>query len=158
MQNVSVMWDKEWESTRSYKFARKREKGRRWDRERERERETSEIQGRRERRVSSSCNAIDPVAVHHRDTILVGSFSGRSRSKQQQHNEYHTISGRSRSSEQLYTPAIISDVSRSLPLCLRTYMYSPSHLHTNIFIKDILETVGGKWNHQFTFKLSNHNK
>lgn len=30
--------------------------------------------GRKGRRVSSSCNVIDSVAVHHVDTILVGSF------------------------------------------------------------------------------------
>lgn len=31
-------------------------------------------EGWKEGRVSSSCNAIDPVAVHHVDTILVRSF------------------------------------------------------------------------------------
>jgi len=47
------------------------------EREKEREREErrkARRKGRREGRVSSSCNAIDPVAVHHVDTILVRSF------------------------------------------------------------------------------------
>jgi len=47
------------------------------EREKEREREERREaggKGRREGRVSSSCNAIDPVAVHHVDTILVRSF------------------------------------------------------------------------------------
>lgn len=45
-----------------------------WWRPTNEESEKSGGKARKEGRVSSSCNAIDPVAVHHVDTILVRSF------------------------------------------------------------------------------------
>lgn len=45
------------------------DRGREWG-----ERDESGGRFGKEGRVSSSCNAIDPVAVHHVDTILVRSF------------------------------------------------------------------------------------
>jgi len=48
--------------------------GRWWWRPTNEESEKSGGKARKEGRVSSSCNAIDPVAVHHVDTILVRSF------------------------------------------------------------------------------------